>query len=74
MASPHRLWAASSSDGELQVRLKTPLTSYSTKPGTPFECVVIRDLVANDAVLIPQGAIVRGHVGRVTTVGLGIRH
>jgi hypothetical protein len=74
VASPNGLWASSSSDSELQVRLKTPLTSYSTKPGTPFECVVIRDLVANNAVLIPQGAIVRGHVGRVTTVGLGIRH
>lgn len=65
---------ASPSEGELEVRLKTPLTSYDTKPGTPFECVVLRPLVSNNVVVIPQGAIVQGHVGRVTTVGLGIRH
>jgi hypothetical protein len=58
----------------LEVRLKTPLTSYSTKPGTPFECVVIRSLVSNNVVLIPMGATVHGHVSKATSVGLGIRH
>jgi len=64
----------STSDNELEVRLKTPLTSYNTKTGTPFECVVLRPWVADNAVVIPQGAIVHGHVGRVTSVGLGVRH
>lgn len=58
----------------MEVRLKTPLTSYRTKPGTPFECVVIRNFVFNGQVLIPQGATVHGHVVRATSVGLGIRH
>ena len=69
---PCQLFA--SSENELEVRLKTPLTSYNSKPGTPFECVVLRPFIANDVVLIPQGSTVHGHVGRVTSVGLGIRH
>ena len=69
----HSLFA-SSSDDEVEVRLKTPLTSYSSKAGTPFECVVLRPWISNDVVVIPQGATVHGHVERVTSVGLGLRH
>jgi len=66
--------AFGASDNEVEVRLKTPLTSYSTKAGTPFECVVLRPWVADNVVVIPQGATVHGHVGSVTSVGLGLRH
>jgi hypothetical protein len=59
---------------ELQVRLKTRLTSYRSKVGGKFECVVLTPWIVNDRVVIPQGAIVRGHIGRVTSVGLGLRH
>ncbi len=73
LACPRPL-LASIADSDLEIRLQTPLTSYSTKPGTPFECVVIRPLISNDVIVIPQGATVHGHVGKVTSVGLGIRH
>jgi len=59
---------------DLQVRLKTRLTSYRAKVGDPFECVVLSSWVQNDRVVIPQGATVHGHIGRVTSVGLGLRH
>jgi hypothetical protein len=59
---------------ELQVRLKTRLTSYRTKAGDRFECVVLSPWVANDRVVIPKGAMVRGHIAHVTSVGLGLRH
>ena len=70
---PPALFASSPAD-EVEVRLKTPLTSYATKAGTPFECVVLRSWVSNNLVVIPQGAIIHGHVGKVTSVGLGIVH
>jgi hypothetical protein len=65
---------AFSSDDEVEVRLKTLLTSYTTKAGDPFECVVLRPWIANSLIEIPQGATVHGHVGSVTSVGLGVRH
>jgi len=58
----------------LQVRLKTRLTSYRAKAGDRFECVVLSSWIENNQVLIPQGAKVRGHIGRATSVGLGVRH
>ena len=58
----------------LQVRLQTHLTSYSSHPGTPFECVVIAPLEWNNRVLIPSGSIVRGRVVRAVSVRFGIVH
>jgi len=69
---PHLLFGWSDSD--VEVRLKTPLTSYRTKPGVPFECVVLRPWISNGLVMIPEGSTVHGHVARATTVGLGLRH
>ncbi len=66
--------AALPATANIEVRLTTPLTSYRTKPGTPFECVVIRSFISNDEIVIPQGATVHGHVVKATSVGLGIRH
>lgn len=64
---------ASAAQNDLEVRLKTPLTSYGTKPGSAFDCVVIRSWVSNNVVVIPEGSIIHGHVGKVASVGLGIR-
>jgi len=58
----------------LEVRLKTHLTSYSSKAGTPFECVVLRDYLRSGRVAIPQGSIVHGTVRRAISVGIGLRH
>ena len=49
----------------VQVRLKTRLTSYSSKSGDQFECAVLSPFVVNDKVVIPQGSTVHGHVARV---------
>ena len=59
--TPHCL-LASSADNDLAVRLLTPLTSYRTKPGAIFQCVVLRDFVVDQLVVIPRGATVHGHV------------
>jgi hypothetical protein len=67
------LLAAAASQAKLEVRLETHLTSYSSKPGTPFRCVVIRTFHAGD-LTIPQGSIVRGVVRKAQSVGLGFRH
>jgi hypothetical protein len=66
--------ASSVNAPDLQVRLKTGLTSYRAKAGDRFECVVLSPWVENDRVVIPRGATVHGHIGRVTSVGLGVRH
>jgi len=63
-----------SANTEVQLRLTTPLTSFNSKVGDSFECVVLSPWVYNERVVIPEGATVRGHVGKVTSVGLGIRH
>jgi len=71
---PEPGFSANTDFPELQVRLKTVLTSYRSKANDPFECVVLADWVANDRVVIPEGATVHGHVGGVKAVGLGLRH
>ncbi len=59
---------------DLQLRLKTRLTSYRAKVGDRFECVVLASWIQNDRIVIPRGATVHGHIGRVTSVGVGLRH
>ncbi len=56
----------------LEVRLKTHLTSYQSKKGTRFECVVIKPLEVNGRVLVPQGTKVLGSVRRASPVGIGL--
>jgi len=65
---------SSANTAELQIRLTTRLTSYTSKPGDRFECAVLSPWVVNDRVVIPQGSTVRGHVKSVSSVGLGLRH
>ncbi len=57
----------------LQVRLQTHLTTYGSRPGTPFQCVVICPFEVGGQVLIPAGSIVYGTVRRALPVHLGLR-
>ena len=72
-APPNRLAASLSVSNQpgLEVRLQTHLTSYGLRPGSPFQCVVIRPFEVNGQVLIPLGSIVSGHVAKVKSVGMG---
>ena len=65
---------SSANSTELEIRLRTRITSFASKPGDRFESVVLSPWVVNDHVVIPQGSIVRGHVECVSSVGLGLRH
>lgn len=56
----------------LQVRLETHLTSYASRPGTPFQCVVISPYEVNGQVLIPEGSIIYGTVRKARSVRLGL--
>ncbi len=56
----------------LQARLQTHLTSYSSKPGAPFRCIVIAPFAINGEVLIPQGSTVYGVVRKAKAVRLGL--
>jgi hypothetical protein len=46
----------------LQIRVNRGMDSNHTPPGTPFEGIVMNDVVANGAVAIPRGATVQGTV------------
>ncbi|MGC2659284.1 MAG: LssY C-terminal domain-containing protein [Bryobacteraceae bacterium] len=56
----------------LQIRLKTHLTSYKSRPGTPFESVVIAPYILGGRILIPEGSIVYGTVRKAQSVRLGL--
>jgi hypothetical protein len=46
----------------LRIRINEGLDSKHTQPGTPFDAVVLNDVVADGAVAIPRGASVQGIV------------
>ncbi len=46
----------------LRIRINEGLDSKHTQPGTPFDAVVLNDVVADGAVAIPRGASVQGVV------------
>ena len=46
----------------LRVRINQAMDSRHTQPGTPFDGVVLTDVLANGMVAIPRGAPVQGHV------------
>lgn len=57
---------------ETQLRLLTPLASYS-KPGTLFEAVVTGPATDADPAIVPRGTLVRGVVRRANGVRFGVR-
>ena len=58
----------------LKVRLETPLTSYSSHPGSRFQSVVIAPYELDGRIFLPPGALVYGTVRRARAVGLGLIH
>jgi hypothetical protein len=46
----------------LRIRINEGLDSKHTQPGTPFDAIVLNDVVADGAVAIPRGASVQGIV------------
>ncbi len=46
----------------LQVRVNQNLSSRDIKAGTPFDAMVVRDVIADGQVAIPRGAFVQGTV------------
>jgi len=56
------------------VRLSAPVSSYFSKAGTAVHAVLIDDLTCDNAVAIPAGTPVDGHVLAVKKVGWGFRH
>lgn len=58
----------------LEIRLQNHVTTYSSRPGSVFRCVVIHRYEIDGKLLIPQDSLVFGRVAKVTRVGLGLRH
>ncbi len=53
----------------LRVRINQGMDSRKTAPGTPFDGVVLSDVVAGGAIAIPRGANVQGVVSDVHNAG-----
>ena len=51
---------------ELQIRLRTKISTQTSKPGDRMEAVVIAPVLAGDQFAIPAGAVVRGTVAKST--------
>ncbi|HEY6376939.1 MAG TPA: BON domain-containing protein [Edaphobacter sp.] len=53
----------------LRVRINQGMDSRKTAPGTPFDGVILSDVVAGGAIAIPRGAAVQGVVADVHNAG-----
>ena len=58
----------------LWIRLSSPVSSYFSKAGSEIHAVLIDDVTCNEAVAVPAGTTVDGHVASVRKVGWGFRH
>jgi len=56
------------------IRLVAPVSTYTAKPGDPVHAVLTQDLVCDDIIVLPLGALVEGTVRSKRKVGWGIRH
>jgi len=56
---------------EIQLRLKTKVSSQTSKPKDPVEAVVISPVMSGGQFLIPAGAVVRGSVDKVVQSAKG---
>src|ERR1039458_6156423 len=50
---------------QIPIRLKSAVSTRSSKPADPVEAVVIAPVAANGRTVIPPGAVVRGSVEKV---------
>ncbi len=53
----------------LEVRLKTPVASNSSKPGDRIEAVLVRPVVVSEQIALPAGLVVRAEVADVSPAG-----
>ena len=58
----------------LWIRLSAPVSSYSSKVGSPVEAVLTEPVLCDGAVGLPAGTKIDGVVHSVRKVGWGIRH
>jgi hypothetical protein len=58
------------SGATLQIRINQALDSGRTQPGTPFDGIVVNDVVAGGVIAIPRGATIQGTVLDATKSGL----
>ncbi len=56
------------------IRLTSPVTSYTAKPGDPVTAILTQDVECDNDVVLPLGTPVSGVVTSVRKVGWGIRH
>lgn len=59
---------------QLEIRIEQPISSYSTKAGTPITGVLVAPVNEGGKVVVPLGATVHGSVVSVRRVGLGFAH
>lgn len=65
-------WCQSAGPGRAELRLRTPLTSYSSPRGSTFQSVVIAPYEVDGRVMLPAGTVVTGAVRGSKKVGIGI--
>jgi hypothetical protein len=65
-------WCGPVDPQDMDIRLRTPLTSYASPPGSEFRAVVIAPLASGGEQIIPSRSIVSGKVRRARRVGLGL--
>lgn len=58
----------------LYVRLLTPISSYSSKPGDPVKAILIAPILHNESAFVPEGVVIEGQIREVRKVGLGFHH
>lgn len=56
------------------VRLLSPLSSFSSKPGDEFQAIVVAPVEQDGRMLMPRNSIVYGRVAKTTKVGRGFIH
>lgn len=67
-------WVLAAHAAQMEARLLTPISSYTTKAGTPIEALVTTRVCAEDGVAVRDAVVIRGTVRKVHRVGLGIVH
>ena len=58
----------------LWIRLTAPISTYTAKPGDAVPAVLTQDLVCDNEIVLPMGALIDGVVRSRHKVGWGIRH
>jgi hypothetical protein len=57
-----------------RIRLSQPVSSYSSKPGTPVSGLIIESPQCDGLPAFPTGTVVDGHIASVHKVGIGFRY